>query len=636
MQYCLIEDFNEGLSLPKDCTIVALTYVAIYKLEKFGHNYITFEDFYRSGEIRGDTDAFLKQQLLWFRDFDEFIKDVFPEAKRLNANLASIYYYWIKYCVDNVILSVRIIRRFIESAEPDKIVFLTREPGPDLIDHVLSFKNVESTYSRLIEPICEVEGIEFERVILEDGLGEGYDTNLKPFHNREKSSRELIKKVVPRRIFDFLKMVRNIFYGYRWLFKSDSLSRKGESNIFVLNSLTSIQDFLGNEKRHHYKYFFYENGSIRKYSLFGFWKIGDIDETLGASIGNSSDWEKVLHRLCNGQIMGWVNAQCGLDVSSVLVSRFELFLREICPKILSMIPVFINFYNKYDIDFVTLGSLLTLEEHAAVTAARHSVKTKSAYFIHGVDALEGKSRLFKLTRFFDVYFVNSKEEVEHERKLLKEFNLGFPEVFESPHFQKRCRRALKFKYLRKGFRSNNGKPIVLFVPVMCAPCPNRPVAKGQPFPMEYVKWHRSLVDFMSRRKDYQFIWKGYFLPNQKFDLMKEILKEKKYDNISFHSNKLMSWFPVAERVLCDTPSTAFFEAIYSKLPVMGLFRPEDQKLNKNCYARFDKNLRAYSSIDGGIKLVEEFLDNDPEQYVVSLQETTTSGVGTFESFLLDL
>jgi len=633
MHYYLIEDLNEGLSLPKDCTVVALTYVAISKLEKFGYNYITFEDFYRSGEIRGDTDVFLKQQLLWFRDFDEFIKDVFPEAKRLNVNLASIYYYWIKHCVDNVILSVRIIRRFIESAEPKKIVFLTREPGPDLIDHVLSFKNAESTYSRLIEPICKAEGIEFERLILEDGLGEGYDTKLKPIYNREKSLRELIKKVIPRRIVNFLKTVRDIFYRYRWLFKSGSLSGKGAGNIFVLNSMAFVHDFLETEKRHHYKYFFYENGSIRKYSLFGFWKIRDIDETLGASIGNSSDWEKVLHCLCNGQIMYWVNAQCGLDVSSVLVSRFELFLREICPEILSMVPVFTNFYDKYDIDFVTIGFLWTPGEHAAVTAARHSVKTKSAYFIHGVDALEVKSRIFTLTRFFDVYFVSSKEEVEDERKLLKEFNLRLPEVFESPHFQKRCRRALKFKYLRKGFRSNNGKRIVLFVPVMCTPWPNRPVEKGQPFPMEYVKWHRSLADFISTRKDYQFIWKAHLVHNQKFDLMKEILKEKKYDNISFYSNKLMSWLPVADRVLCDTPSTAFFEAIYSKLPIMGLFRPDDQALRENAYDSFGNSLRPYSSTEEGIKIVEEFLDGDPGDYIVSFQEKDSFVSDARNSFL---
>lgn len=635
MQYCLIENLGPNFSLSKNCRLVALTHIAIYKLEKLGYDYVTFEDFYRSGEISGDTDAFLAKQLLWVPDFDEFIKSVFPEAKELDANLASIYLFWIKLLIDNVIMSARIIRRFLESTQPDKILFLTENPAPDLIDYILSFRNVESTFSRLIEPICEAEGIEFERLILEDGGGVGNGANVKIFHNRQNSAMELIKKVTPHRIFNLSKQVWDVFYGYIHIFKSGSLFGKGRGNIFVLNGLVFVQEFLGNGKRPHYKYFLNENGSIRKESLFGFRKIGDIDETLGASIGDSIDWAKVLHSLCNGQIMEWLNAQCGLDVSSVVVSRFEYFLREICPKVLSMMPVFINFYNKYDIDLVTIGHLTTPEEHAAVTAARYSRKTKSAYFLHGVDALEAKSRTVGVFRLFDLYFVSSKEEAENERKLLKECNLKLPEVFVSSHFQKRCLRRSKVKYPRKELLSYNQKPIVLFVPMVCTPWPSRFVEKGVPFPMEYVKWHCYLADLFSRRKEYHFIWNSLAIRDMKVDLMKEILKKEKYDNISFHSKKMMVWLPVAERVLCDIPSTAFFEAIYCKLPVMALFRPEDQELNKHCYARFEKNLRGYSSIDEGIKLVEEFLDNDAKQYVAPFEETMTSGVEILDSVLAE-
>ncbi len=635
MHYYLIEDFDESLSFPEDCTVVALDYDAIFKLEKLGRSFVTLEDFYTSGEMRGDTDAFMKQQLLWFKDFDEFIKDVYPGAQRLDANLASIYYYWIKYCVDNIILSTKILKRFIESTKPEKISFLTKDPGPDRIEHVLSFKRAESTYSRLIEPICETEGIAFERLVLVNEGEIGKDTSFKLWHNKDRSLRQLIDEIIPYQITNLLKKVRNRCYVYIYLFKTASFFGKGAGNVLVLNDPLFIKDFLGDEQKNQYKYFFHENGSVRKYSLTDLSEKLDIDGNHWASISESIDWNVALQSLCNGKIMGWINGHCGLDVSLVLLSRFELFLREICPKIISLIPVYIKLYDKYNIDLVITSRIWTVEEHAAIAAVRYSSNTKSVYLHHGADAVEARSRTFKLVRFFDLYFVSSEEEAEHERNLLEEFHFNSTKVFSSSYFQKKYSRLMKVKYPRKKFQEENGKPIVLFIPVWCSPWASRPVEKNQPFPMEYVKWHRSLADLFSTRKDYHFIWKGFYAPNQKIDLMQEILREQKYDNISFYSNKLTSWLPVVERVLCDSPSTPFFEAIYSRLPVMGLYRPEDQRLHKNYYECFDKSLRAYSSINEGIKLVREFLDNNSEQYVVSLQETGTSGAEILDTVLSD-
>ena len=62
MQYCLIEELNNDYKLPKECTYVALTQEAAYQLDKRNTEYITFEDFYYSGEIRGKTDNILKNK----------------------------------------------------------------------------------------------------------------------------------------------------------------------------------------------------------------------------------------------------------------------------------------------------------------------------------------------------------------------------------------------------------------------------------------------------------------------------------------------------------------------------------------------------------------------------------------------
>ena len=73
MKYCLIENLNNDYSLPKNYTYVALTQEAIYYLDKRNVKYITMEDFYSSGEIRGNTEKYLVDQLEWIDLFDKII-----------------------------------------------------------------------------------------------------------------------------------------------------------------------------------------------------------------------------------------------------------------------------------------------------------------------------------------------------------------------------------------------------------------------------------------------------------------------------------------------------------------------------------------------------------------------------------
>jgi hypothetical protein len=90
--------------------------------------------------------------------------------------------------------------------------------------------------------------------------------------------------------------------------------------------------------------------------------------------------------------------------------------------------------------------------------------------------------------------------------------------------------------------------------------------------------------------------------------MGEIIREKGYDNIRFNSQRLTLWFPFVDRVLLDIPSTAFFEGMFSGMPVLALYRPAYQLVRQNALGGFGASLRAYNSIDEGLGLVEEFVD----------------------------
>lgn len=175
---------------------------------------------------------------------------------------------------------------------------------------------------------------------------------------------------------------------------------------------------------------------------------------------------------------------------------------------------------------------------------------------------------------------------------------------------------------------NNNTQTILFVPIMSVPWPQRPVEKGQPFPMEYIRWHKKLLEYFNGKTDSHFIWKGMLLGNQKFDLAQKIIHDKKYNNIEYHRNRFTDWLGKVDKIIFDTPSTAFFESIFSKIPSLALYRPNDQNLRPNAYSEFGESLKPYSTLSEGINVIDKFINADSKNYIPKLKIEKTSIVKT--------
>lgn len=628
MEYCLIEKWQPDYILPENSTAVALTQEAIFYLEQSRIQYITLEDFYTSGEIKRDADEFLLRQLSWFDDFDQLLKEIFPDADRLNVNLATIYYYWIKYAVDNIISTERILKKFVESASPTKIWFIEQQyiSNENKQRFYYGFENAESTYSCLIEPICRKYGINFQRLAFDRVKHSKNNLSIRQYSKGNiglNAMKLSIKKFLPGSILSFRNRLIQKFRHLYILLKSGRF-RHNHRNIFVLRSSALVKGFCIDMRRHGFDLLFKAGNRVKKLSCWPWSKRIEINRFREIRVKDGLNWPDIFRCLSDGEIMGRINQECGLDVSSVLNSRFEYFLKETCPEILAKIQDYIEFYDKNKIDFVVTDMVWTIDEHAALTAARLSRTTKGVGIAHGADAYETRSRFFYLTRQFDLFFCLSEDEAECERNLAKLFHYAYPEVHVFSYFQREYFRKFgenkPFRYLFPAKK----KRIVVFVPIVCGQRPGRPIELIQPFPMEYVKWHRALAEYLSKRDDYFFIWKGFFLTYQTFDLTAETIKERRYRNIQFDSGKLTRWFPVADRILLDVPSTAFFETIYSGLPAMALYRPSDEQLRKDACEKFRFSLRPYTSIDEGLKLVGEFLDGNREKYIIPHSEIEIS------------
>ncbi len=621
MDYCLVEKWIAEITLPEKSTAVALTEEAIFQLEDCGIPYITLEELYTSWEIRGDVDEFLIKQLSWFDEFDRLLKETFPEAENMGVNLATIYFYPIRRVVGNSILTTRILRKFIESVKPGKIWYIGPEysieginrfsTNDDFEEHLLDpdFKTGENPYSLLIEPICNTYDIKFQRIEFCSRKipKKKASTSKKSKIGFDKSRiKHLLKKYLPasylKSLFIYLKSMKNV---------------KKKGRILILEVPGTMNEFCIDSRKYGFDLFIRNNEDIQQLSWKPWPRRMKIAEL---RMKENCPKEDVLNKILDGELMNWINSQCGMDVSGILYARFRYFLLKTCPEVLSKIRGYIEFYEKNRIDFVVAPNLWTTDDHAAIAAARLTTSTKSIGFSHGSDVYDCKSRFFFMDRHFDIFFNLSEQEAEHERQLARRFNYTYPDIYESPYF---CRRVTKNITVKNNNKSDNfagNRRVVLFLPIIYGSRPGRGIELNQPFPMEYVKWHRALADYFSSRKDILFIWKGLIQSEQKFDLMAEIIRAKKYENIKFDSSSLYRWLPFVDRVLCDIPSTAFFECLYSDMPVLALHRPKYQVLRENAHDSFGSSLRAYNCIEEGLGVVSEFLDAKREEYIVPFSE----------------
>ena len=640
LEYCLVEDWHNDLSFPNDCIYVALTIGASYQLDRYGIKYITFEDFYSKGEICSDADSYRDSQLEWFKEFDDFVKNIYPKSRQLELNLPSLYYFNILSLVDEVVLSSRIIKRFIDYTNPSKIWFVTKAFSGEKIWRWLWFCYSESVFSRMIIPICEERKIPVEKIVLKEDPDSNSEISHEKFFGKNiplgKKLIKLSKKLLPSRIKVLARDVRELYLQVRccciWQFNR----KPNKGNLLIIKGVDYIYDFAKDANRYGFNLLFKSGKCIRKQQFPLPWvkKIHSNKKHEEPVLGEDIDPDAVMDNICNGKIVSWINKECGFDVAPIVASRFRYLIFDVFPKTISLIEKFDELYTELEIDCVINYSLSSEEDFAAAAAARINNRTKNVGFYHGMDAYELKRRFFMESCHFDLWFSSTEREVENIRKLSKSFGYSHPIVNEYPYLRDRRKRIGMKK--RKNERVPLSKlPTVLYVPIRRSTCSSGSMAIEKSFgsTMAYLKWHHSVIEYFSSRRDFNFVWKAVEMLPFESDTIPSILEDKGCVNISYSTTNFLEWLPKVDRVICDIPSTAFFEACLAGLPVMTLYNPADSILWETACDTFGNSLRPYSSTSEGIEIIEEFLNGVPGKHIVSLPENDTSVMDVLNSFL---
>jgi len=299
--------------------------------------------------------------------------------------------------------------------------------------------------------------------------------------------------------------------------------------------------------------------------------------------------------------------------------RLKYFINEWCPQIIPLIDKYAKFYDDNHIDFVFTPHMVSVDEFAAIIATKYSVKTKSACLQHGDEVAFAKSWDFTEYLPYDIFFTTNYEREQYIKHRIR-FRGFDTKVFQYPN---RYKILPKINNLENSARSKIGRKTVVFVPTMYSNSRIMPDAW-------YFKWHKKLINYFSSRKDFNFIWKGIPDSNEVYDPIPNLIDDRGYKNIRYATEPFVKWIGRADLVLLDLPSTALYEAAINGLPVMSLSFYPLNFIRKPAAKLFGKSLELINSFDEGITKIDNFLNSNPDEFIVSIPYSKTSIVDTLD------
>jgi len=546
MKYYLVEAYHPNLKFECNGVIIALTPLASYELDRAGIKYSILEDYYDEAEFLKEEEDYFNDQLAWFDEFDNFLSDIFPEAKVKNLKLATVRYFHIKCMVDSLILRCKVLNTFINKVNPNDIIYISMSWKKDLISsdgRPLLFRKSQSLFSRLIPLFCQKYNINFRRIILAE------EKNLNTIRLGNNNFSYQIKNRLKSN-----KYVKNLWYFYKTFCINSTFSKPFSNyryNILFLKTHGFVKDIIKEAQKEGHRIFYKQGKNVIKQSFMSNNTIGSIYPDI---ISNSKqDIKNYVKKNDKTKIITWVNNYCNVDITDIIMPRLQYFINEWCPKFISLVDKYINFYDENQIDLVITPHMVSIDEYAAIIATRYSKKTKSACLQHGDEAFALKIWDFGEYLPYNIYFTTNYEREKYIKNRIKSRNFN-TKIFQYPNRYKILPKACN---LKKRKRSQADQKTLVYVPIMY----KWDIAFWFEARMPdtwYYSWHKELIKYFNSREDVNFIWKGIPTSNEIYDPIPNLIKDRGYKNVKYATDPFVKWIKRADLVLLDYPSTALY------------------------------------------------------------------------------
>jgi hypothetical protein len=616
----LVEACSLDTKFDEGSLVIALTPLACYQLNKAGVRYTIVENYYDEAELAAGEDAYHQFQLRWMSRLDVFLQENIREVKELKLNLGTIYYLYLKVAVlDPVYLRCYALSRLFTAVKPTSVTFISRSPQKVPLDYNL-FNNSRSYYSLIVEALCGQNGIPVESVFLKPDAEKAPETVRRHESLPNRLMAILSRNSLARGIYFFPQRLR---FTYRYVKACLYNRQAGQKrlNILMLKLGHIGFDFVIEALNRGHIVYQLSGDFIVKYSCSGTRKKYNLEiERARMAAPDASVWETTAGLLDGHELITSVNKLCESDVSGIIQPGLKHFVSYVCPDIVDYFRVFTEFYRKAKIDFVITPHEVFPAEFAAVAAAGRSRGVTSVNLVHGDSVFAANIWDITWLARYDVN-ISSNEEMREYFQHRCQVNHFTTRIYRSPH------RLLPLK--QKGLLREKGgsvkKSRIIYLPSIfmgehsmfdCAHYPDT----------WYYELQRALIKYFSTRKEYTFVWKGLPTSDAIYSPIPDFIRDNNFQNIEIATTPFTRHLLTADRVICDYPSTGFYESVIAGIPTISLYH-RVLKVRKSAVEYFGRLLVPFSDTPEAVKLIDEFLAADPERYKTAFD---TEGPGVLD------
>jgi len=132
----------------------------------------------------------------------------------------------------------------------------------------------------------------------------------------------------------------------------------------------------------------------------------------------------------------------------------------------------------------------------------------------------------------------------------------------------------------------------------------------------YHRWHLRLLDAMARHPNVMFVWKGLPQSDQSTDPIPELIAQRNVPNVEYRVDPFRRILPTAGGVVVDFPSTALYETVHARRPVLGLVFPKFTPVRASAAERFASVLRSCAHEAEALEHLDAFLGDDRTRWLV--------------------
>ena len=606
MKTYLAEAWSSEVEFDKNSLIVALTPEVCYQLDKAGIEYSIIEDYYNEVDLTALEDEYYKSQLGWIESLDEFLQNNVKELKELNLRLGWIYYYYLKTMVlDPLFLRCYTLNKLFQATKPSTVAFISHPPKETPLDFRLQYDG-KSYYSQIIPILCRENNIPLTSIFLEQDKSTLRELKFIDVNIAARLRRTLSKFEIARRIYFTCK------YFSQWPLLPKRPS--GEKlKILMLKLDWGGVELVKDALRNGHNIYQLSNDFILKYSRLGVrLRLNLKAKYEEVASSDNSIWEGTAKLLEGNNLIQWINERCQMDVSTVVSPKLRYFISKVCPEILGYFKVFARFYKSEKINFAFTPTRDSPVEFAAIAAASHNSHTKSVSIYHGDDIFANKLWNVMELAHFNIHIAPKKELAEYFRYQCEANNIP-TEIYSSLPLLSNLKRI---SYLREKQKGNIKKRIV-YLPTMMMGDTRRMDGANYPDTW-YYEFQKSLIEYFSRKSEYTFVWKGLPTSDAVYNPIPNFIMDNDFSNIKIATNPFIEHLLSADRVICDYPSTGFYESVVAGVPTICLYHSAFI-VRKSAVDYFGKLLKLFSDIPEAIKHIDEFLNSDRELYKTTIE-----------------